>query len=107
MADSPLQRAKFAYAERRRRDQEIAGSDIFGEPTWDVLLVLFIATQEGRIVALPTLLSAIAAPPTTTIRWLKVLETKGFVDPIYQNAKHQSIVILSKDGNLTMLKYFR
>ena len=96
MAASPLQLAKITYAERRRRDQEIAGSEIFGEP----------AMQEGRIVALSTLLDAIAVPPTTAIRWLKVLETKDFVEPTRQNTDHQGSVTLSEHGNLTILQFF-
>lgn len=106
MAASPLQLAKIAYAERRRRDREIAGSEIFGEPAWDLLLFLFIAMQEGRIVALSTLLDAIAVPPTTAIRWLKVLETKDFVEPTRQNTDHQGSVTLSEHGNLTILQFF-
>lgn len=71
--------ARNAYAGRRRRERFLA-ADLFGEPTWDILLDLYIAAGEGRSV--PTTSACIGAhvPPTTALRWLRVLEARGLVE---------------------------
>lgn len=103
----PVDRAKEAYDERRRRDREMEASDLFGEPAWDILLLLFISRQQGRTVELSTLLHAIAVPPTTTIRWLKVLEIKALVEPLEPAAARQRAIALSDHGNMTMSEFFK
>jgi len=71
--------AREIYAERRRRHKYLP-ADLFGEPTWDILLDLYIAHREDRRV--PTTSSCIGAhvPPTTALRWLRILETRGLVE---------------------------
>jgi DNA-binding transcriptional ArsR family regulator len=78
--ESPaLTLARMLYAERRRRDRSFP-ADIFGEPSWDILLDLFVARGEGRRV--PTTSACIGAhvPPTTALRWLRLLEGHGLVE---------------------------
>lgn len=71
--------AREAYHVRRRRTRYLPG-DLFGEPTWDILLDLYVATRENRPV--PTTSACIGAhvPPTTALRWLRILETRGLVE---------------------------
>jgi DNA-binding transcriptional ArsR family regulator len=71
--------ARQTYALRRRRHRFLS-ADLFGEPTWDILLDLFIAAHEGRRV--PTTSACIGAhvPPTTALRWLRILEARGLVE---------------------------
>lgn len=74
-----LAMAREIYAGRRRRERFLA-ADLFGEPTWDILLDLFIAAAETRRV--PTTSACIGAnvPPTTALRWLRILEARGLVE---------------------------
>lgn len=74
-----LAMAREIYAGRRRRERFLA-PDLFGEPTWDILLDLFIAAAEARRV--PTTSACIGAnvPPTTALRWLRILEARGLVE---------------------------
>ncbi|PTR12190.1 DNA-binding MarR family transcriptional regulator [Novosphingobium sp. GV055] len=74
-----LAMAREVYAARRRRERFLA-ADLFGEPTWDILLDLFIAAAEARRV--PTTSACIGAnvPPTTALRWLRILEARGLVE---------------------------
>ncbi len=74
-----LATARQIYAERRRRHKFLP-ADLFGEPTWDIVLDLYIAAREGRRV--PTTSSCIGAhvPPTTALRWLRILEQRGLVE---------------------------
>ncbi|WP_421848432.1 winged helix DNA-binding protein [Novosphingobium sp.] len=71
--------ARETYAIRRRRDRHLPG-DLFGEPTWDILLDLYVATRENRSV--PTTSACIGAnvPPTTALRWLRILEARELVE---------------------------
>jgi DNA-binding transcriptional ArsR family regulator len=71
--------AREFYAGRRRRARYLS-TDLFGEPTWDILLDLYVSAREGRRV--PTTSACIGAhvPPTTALRWLRILEMRGLVD---------------------------
>ena len=71
--------AREIYAERRRRHKFLP-ADLFGEPTWDILIDLYVAYREDRRV--PTTSSCIGAhvPPTTALRWLRILESRGLVE---------------------------
>ena len=71
--------AREAYNIRRLRARFLP-ADLFGEPTWDILLDLYVATQENRPV--PTTSACIGAdvPPTTALRWLRILEARGLVE---------------------------
>jgi len=71
--------AREFYSGRRRRARYLS-ADLFGEPTWDILLDLYVAAREGRRV--PTTSACIGAhvPPTTALRWLRILEMRGLVD---------------------------
>lgn len=71
--------ARELYASRRRRHKFLP-ADLFGEPTWDILLDLYISTRENRRV--PTTSACIGAhvPPTTALRWLRILEARGLVE---------------------------
>lgn len=90
--------ARALYTERRRRDR-IFPSEIFGEPSWDIPLDLFIAAREKRRV--PTTSACIGAhvPPTTALRWLRVLEDKGLVEREEdQRDGRRTFVRLSRHG---------
>jgi DNA-binding transcriptional ArsR family regulator len=71
--------AEEEYNLRRARDSIFSGTRIFAEPAWDILLDLTIAEHRG--VRLPTSSVCLGSgvPPTTILRWLAVLEEKGFV----------------------------
>ena len=65
--------AKGMYALRRRRDA-LFGEAISSEPAWDILLHLFIAGAEGRVVTVLSACEGAAAPQTTGLRKLRQLE---------------------------------
>ena len=72
-------RAQVIIKERARRT-EYFPAELFGEPAWEILLKLYAAQ-----IALPRVTSSQIAkeatlPPTTTLRWLNVLDAGGFVD---------------------------
>jgi DNA-binding transcriptional ArsR family regulator len=94
--------ARHTYALRRRRHKFLS-PDLFGEPTWDILLDLFIAAHEGRRV--PTTSACIGAhvPPTTALRWLRILEARGLVEREEDGRDgRRTFVKLSKRGVAAM-----
>ena len=70
--------ARKFYRLRRRRDAYFDPM-LFAEPAWDMLLDLYIAESEQRQVAVLTACLGAAAPQTTAIRWLRVLEARQLI----------------------------
>ncbi|MBX9886020.1 MAG: winged helix DNA-binding protein [Novosphingobium sp.] len=71
--------ARRAYADRSRRNH-LFDADLFGEPAWDLLLDLFVATHEGRPVSVTSACIAANVPTTTALRWISALEAKGLIE---------------------------
>ncbi len=62
------------YKERRDRDLELPEARGFwSEPAWDMLLDLFIATEEGRVVNVTSACIGACVPSTTGLRWIAQL----------------------------------
>lgn len=64
----------------RRIREEYLGTDLFADPAWDMLLDLFAARLEHGKVSVSSLCLAAAVPPTTALRWIALLESKGHVE---------------------------
>lgn len=65
--------------ELRRRRNLMLGGALFGEPTWDMLLDLYIAQQNGHKLSVSSLCVASGVPPTTALRKLNMLIDKGLL----------------------------
>jgi DNA-binding MarR family transcriptional regulator len=63
---------------RRGRDA-VLGPNLFSEPAWDALLELYAAKLGNRRISLSELSRAINIPPSTTMRWITVLEGRGLI----------------------------
>lgn len=75
-----IERAERLYRERRRRDARMGGmSELFGEPSWDMLLDLFIAHGRARPVSVSSACIASSTPQSTALRYVGLLEKKGLV----------------------------
>jgi hypothetical protein len=62
--------------QRRLRDQYFP-SELFADPAWDMLLDLMAARLDRQRVAVSSLCIAAAVPPTTALRWIKMLTDHG------------------------------
>jgi DNA-binding MarR family transcriptional regulator len=60
---------------RKFRSQFLA-EGILGEPGFDMVLALFIASAEGRRVTVSELALASGTPLTTALRWMSVLKKR-------------------------------
>jgi hypothetical protein len=87
ISDTPLRGAELSileiaekiYSSRRRRAEFFPEDELFGEPAWDILLDLFIAQCRGKAISVTSACIGSQAPNTTALRWLKALESRGFV----------------------------
>jgi hypothetical protein len=98
--------AKMEYARRRSR-QRCFPNDIFGEPAWDMMLDLFIAHGEGKLVSVSSLCLASAVPPTTALRWINILEREAILarDPDSNDGRRVHLS-LTTEATAGMIKYF-
>lgn len=72
--------AERLFSERRLRDAAFP-SGLFGEPAWDLLLLLFIAREQGTDRTVAELLRDAELAPGTGRRWIERLARAGLVAP--------------------------
>jgi hypothetical protein len=83
---------------RRMRSQFFTG-DLFADPAWDMLLDLFAAALERRMVSVSSLCIAAAVPPTTALRWIGALHDAGLFEREADPAdRRRAYVMLSPRG---------
>jgi hypothetical protein len=93
------------YAGRRSRMDHF-DADLFGEPAWDILLDLFIQRLSGRQVSKSSACIASAAPNTTALRWLTLLEEHGLIaTKASKTDRRRSYVHLTDKGFNAMLEW--
>ncbi len=63
---------------RRARRAEHFGSPMFGEPGWDMLLILYTSEHETRL-KVSDLVTVARTPASTGLRWLNYLESQQLV----------------------------
>jgi len=69
--------AAALHRARRRRDEATPG--LFSEPAYDILLDLFVAHGEGRLISISSAAIASGAPGTTALRYIEALVLRGFI----------------------------
>jgi hypothetical protein len=99
--------ARETYRVRRMRSQIFGDSDLFGEPAWDMLLDLFIATGDGKRVPVTSACIGAAVPTTTALRWLTMLEDRGLVVREHDKLDARRIFVrLTAEAEAKMTAYF-
>ena len=63
----------------RRERQQYFDNDLFGEPAWDILLILYWAEMEQLRLTVSNVCEAAHVPPTTALRWISKLEADGMI----------------------------
>lgn len=72
--------ARKIYAARRSVDKIFGLAGFAVSPGWDMMLDLYQSHANGRRDSVSSASIGAACPPTTALRWLKVLETMGLID---------------------------
>jgi DNA-binding MarR family transcriptional regulator len=77
-SDAKAESLRHVSQIRNVRNQ-LFGDDIFFDPSWSILLDLYQRELEGRRVMVSDACAASGVPATTGLRWLKMLEKRGYV----------------------------
>lgn len=100
-----LELAERLYEFRRQRERVFADG-LFSDPTWDMLLELFIAQGRGRVVAVGDACLASGVPQSTGMRWLGTLGDEGLVVRYDDTIDRRRILLrLSRSGHEKMRRY--
>lgn len=93
-----VEEARRLYRLRRQRDQEF-GPRLFGEPAWDLLLDLYIAASDPRLVSVVSSSIAASVSAQDTARWLTLLEEHGLVERLSPDTEmSRAIVTLTQSA---------
>jgi DNA-binding MarR family transcriptional regulator len=99
--------ARKFYQLRRRRSAYFDPM-LFAEPAWDMLLDLYVAEREGRPMAVLSACIGAAAPQTTALRWMRILETQGLIRKEVDKRDARRIYVrLTEDGIARMRALLR
>ena len=91
----------------RRNRARYLPPDLFADPAWDMLLDLLHTELAGGRVSVSSLCIASGVPPTTGLRWLKTLETRGLVLRKFdQHDARRTFVELSPETSNALRRYF-
>lgn len=74
-----LARARQAVEVARRRNDEF-GSSLAGDHAWSILLQLYLAEGESRIVNLDEICDLMKIPASVATRWALALKARGLVE---------------------------
>lgn len=106
MPDVPVERVTAVIRARRLRARHFDEA-LFADPAWDMMLDLFEAEISGHRVAVSSLCTAAAVPPTTALRWIKTMVQQGLFirrnDPFDGRRVY---VELAPQASLAMRRYF-
>jgi DNA-binding MarR family transcriptional regulator len=90
--------AERLYQERRRRDERFPPG-LFGEPAWDMLLVLFMAEEDGREMTVGEAFSAAKVHPDEGPAVIDKLVIAGLVRRCRSRRDARRIaVVLTENG---------
>jgi DNA-binding MarR family transcriptional regulator len=78
LPDVPVEHVRSVIRVRRLRGRHLSG-ELFADPAWDILLVLFHSELLQQRVAVNRLCAASAVPPTTALRWINTLVEKNLI----------------------------
>jgi DNA-binding MarR family transcriptional regulator len=99
-------RVRKVINERKRR-AEFLRRELFSDPAWDLLLEAYVLKLSGKDFAVGKAGKISSVPPSTALRWVKVLECEGLlirrIDP---NDATRVLIELSRKGAQAMYGYF-
>jgi hypothetical protein len=97
--------AKWLYDQRRRREQYLP-AELFGEPAWDILLILYWAQHSQRRLSVSAVCVSAGAPNTTALRYIEHLCRSGYIiKKPHPTDKRITWLLLSNDADLRIGHY--
>lgn len=105
-----LEAAMDVYNLRRAREKLFGTPQLFGEPTWDILLDLFIAELKNTKIQTTSACIGAQVPQTTALRWIALLERENLIHRYRDRTDSRRIYIRLTDialGKMAHLFYDR
>lgn len=90
-------RARQLFQLRRKRSQHF-NQQIFSEPAWDVLLLLFGEGLSAMAWTAKAIANATETPPPTMGRWLAIIEGEGLIERTDDSATADTTYSISRAG---------
>lgn len=104
--DDLLACASLDYQSRRRRHKFLP-HELLGEPGWDMLVDLFIASLQQRQISVSSACLASGVPQSTALRWLNQIERLGLVERTASKHDHRVVLVkISDQGYQSMTDYY-
>ena len=100
-----VSRARLVFNSRQLRERYF-DAQLFGEPAWDMLLLLYIAEQSSARMTATSLGGLVHTPPTTVARWLNHLELAGLIERQAHPTDRRTIFLkLAEKGRAALVSY--
>lgn len=97
--------AKRLHDQRRRREQFLP-AELFGEPAWDILLILYWARHSQRRLSVSAVCASSGAPSTTALRYIEhLLRTGQIAKERHPTDKRISWLSLSDETDFKIGQY--
>lgn len=99
-------RAKTALLNRKRR-RKLFESSMFGEPAWDMLLILYVNDWAGARQTIARLTETADVTGTTALRWIEYLEQENLIVRGEHPTDRRAVLIhLTEEAREALDKYF-
>lgn len=103
--DTLISRARIVLSARRLRER-FFNRVMFGEPAWDILLMLYASEQSPGRLTLSRLAEWVDVPLTTVIRWVKTLEEEQLVErQAHPTDRRTVFIVLLEKGKKALDSY--
>ena len=96
------QRIRHLISIRRLRERFFS-PELFADPAWDILLDLAASRLEHRSVSVSSLCIAAAVPPTTALRWIRLMTEQQLLERRADPADARRMFVDLSDGAFDQL----
>ena len=94
------------HSARRARDQFFP-SEMFADPAWDILLILYWSDYAQQRMSISSVCAASGVPSTTALRWIETLRSAGLVlKTRHPTDARVQWIGLTADANAKLDQYF-
>ncbi len=77
--DSSVERAQQFLAMQRKRSLFFSNDGLFGDPAWELLLEIYIATEQHQCVSKSDLLENLSTTDAIASRWITVFSNHELI----------------------------
>lgn len=85
--DRHVERAQQFLAMQRQRSLFFSNDGIFGDPAWELLLEIYIATETHQCVSKSELFAELSTTPAIASRWIAIFSDNDYVASCKKHGK--------------------